>query len=193
MSDQPSRDEYLTEFPERVRARALDVAHESRRCEADLYWKLAAYFGAVIGVVFAGYFALERSADPASLYVVACLGFLFSLAWYVVNRAAGAGQRNWESQIGLLEDAVTGPLYKSAVSRGSGWPFEPRGVSPARINSVLALTVAAVWLLLLSRTVARIVQVEVLSGTLWAMSLITVIAAIVLGWRGRSRRARRPG
>jgi hypothetical protein len=191
MSDQPSRDEYFAEFPERVRARALDVAHESRRCEPDLYWKLAAYFGAVIGVVFAGYFALEKSADPASLYVVACLGFLFSLAWYVVNRAAGAGQRNWESQ--MLEDSVTGPSYRSAVSRRSGWLFEPRGVSPARINSVLALTVAAVWLLLLSRTVARIVQVEVLSGTLWAMSLITVSAAIMLGWCGRSRRARRPG
>jgi hypothetical protein len=63
------------------------------------------------------YFPFQGRAEFSSIYVVTCLGFLFSLAWYFVNRGSGAWQRNWESHVDLLEDEIMGPLYKTTLNR----------------------------------------------------------------------------
>jgi hypothetical protein len=135
------RERYLADFPMGcVRKEALKQALDIRKFEIDLYWKRATYFWTFIAASFAGYFVLQKDADLANVYIVSCLGFLFSLAWYLVNRGSGAWQRNWEAHVDLLEDEIMGPLYKTLINRRA-YRFlnltEPYAYSPSKINNLL--------------------------------------------------------
>ncbi len=191
MLDHPTREEYLASFPvtKDIRKEALRQALDIRKFEIDLYWKRATYFWTFIAASFAAYFALQTKADIASVYLVSCLGFLFSLAWYLVNRGSAAWQRNWEAHVDLLEDEVMGPLYKTLINRQK-YDFynlaEPYAYSPSRLNTLLALGVTATWFVLIARTAS---QAKVLttpcSGTIILMSLLTVtmtVALLLLGY-----------
>ena len=178
--------------------KALQLAHDIRKFEIDLYWKRATYFWTFIAATFAGYFAIQAGNDFASVYVVTCLGFLFSLGWYYVNRGSGAWQKNWEKHVDLLEDGVTGPLYKTLLDNESYRPWDllsPYSFSPSRINNLLALTVTIVWLLLIVRTLWKVkhyLPVAVpdfsfpFSITACAMTVLTIIAALFLTFYGKA-------
>jgi hypothetical protein len=140
--------------PERNKA-ALERAWHTRNFEIELYWKRAAYFWAMLGALFAAYgFTAKRSdIDQDLTLVISCVGFVVSLAWYLVNRGSAAWQKNWEAHIDALEDAVTGPLYKvvRAPSPGEGWrPDGPLNISPSKVTVTVSLFVTATWLLLMS-------------------------------------------
>jgi len=190
MYDKPQRKVYLRDFKDGRQKEALKQALDIRKFEIELYWKRAGYFWTFIAAAFAGYFALGRDGDIVSTYVVTCLGFLFSLAWYFVNRGSGAWQRNWEAHVDLLEDGIMGPLYKTTLNRGKYKIYhlaEPFSFSPTRIHNILALSVTTVWILLL-------VQAGLKAGVLCppssylavTMSGLTMIAAVFLFWKGRS-------
>src|SRR5690554_7502176 len=49
--------------------------------------------------------------------ILSCLGVVFSFAWFCVNRGSKYWQENWEKHVDVLEDEVTGPLYKVVLSR----------------------------------------------------------------------------
>jgi lipopolysaccharide export LptBFGC system permease protein LptF len=85
--------DYLVDFPNgaegSLRHAALAEAHKNRKFEIDLYWKRATYFWTFIAAAFAGYFLLQNGASNSTTsFVVACLGFVFSLSWYFVNRGS---------------------------------------------------------------------------------------------------------
>ena len=198
-----SSEEYSKLFPEDLRAEALKAAHDIRKFEIELYWKRAAYFWTFIGVSFGGYFALQNSEIIGILFV-ACLGFLFSLAWYFVNCGSASWQRNWEIHVDLLEDAITGPLYKTNIGRRSHsfWRLaEPFPFSPTRMNSILALCVTCTWVFLIIRTLLKAFQplpqwlMDVYPG-MGARALIlvilTAVAAIYLGFAGRAQQPSAP-
>jgi hypothetical protein len=138
-----------------VRAEALRTAHDIRKFEIELYWKRATYFWTIIGVAFAGFFALGKDGPTDNQVIVACVGFVFSLGWYMVNRSSSAWQRNWEIHVDLLEDSITGPLYKTYMSRSRYriWRlWSPYAFSPTKVNAILSSFVVAAWLgLLVSR------------------------------------------
>ena len=197
MTEETDRERYLKDFPTRcIQKEALKQALDIRKFEIELYWKRATYFWAFIAASFAGYFALQKDADLANIYIVSCLGFLFSLAWYLVNRGSGAWQRNWESHVDLLEDEVMGPLYKSLINRRTYkfWHLaEPYAYSPSRINNLLALGVTIVWMILIVRTLSKAnVFQSPYSGTIIVMSLFTVFGAGALCWKGYSRKTDDP-
>src|SRR5205085_3893705 len=78
------------------REEALKYALDIRKFEIELYWKRAAYFWTLIAASFAGYFALQN-VDPAkrnepSIFIITCIGFVLSFAWYLVNR----GSKYWQ-------------------------------------------------------------------------------------------------
>jgi len=108
--------------------RALDHALDIRKFEIGLYWQRAAYFWTLIAAAFAGYFAIlnaEHLDDKAYLaYILSCVGGLFTWAWFLVNRGSKLWQENWENHVDMLEDAVTGPLYKTILHRPA--PEGPR-------------------------------------------------------------------
>jgi hypothetical protein len=162
MNDHLTRAQYLEKFPAGdVRKEALKQALDIRKFEIELYWKRATYFWTFIAAALGAYFALQSQREPdlASVYIVSCLGFTFSLAWYGVNRGSGAWQRNWEAHVDLLEDEIMGPLYKTLINRRTYKLYdlaEPYSFSPSRINNLLALLVTGSWLILLVRTLAKI-------------------------------------
>lgn len=153
MSDINASASYKAAFDGKAE-KALAQAHDIRKFEIELYWKRATYFWTIIGVAFAGYFALGRDASDraADQSIVACLGFIFSLGWHFVNRGSAVWQRNWEIHVDLLEDHVVGPLHKSFMKRQPYklWRFwKPYGFSPTRVNAALSFFVVIAWLLLL--------------------------------------------
>lgn len=197
MSEPISRGKYLEMFPPGpLREEALKYAHDIRKFEIELYWKRATYFWTFIAAAFAGYFALQKDGDYANLYVVCGLGFTFSLALYLVNRGSGAWQRNWEAHVDLLEDAITGPLYKTLINRRTYKLLhlaEPYAFSPSRINNLLSLSITVVWAILAARTLWKIGLAQGLrSPTVILVTAFTATFAVVLCWRGYSRRTDDP-
>jgi hypothetical protein len=196
ITEETERERYLKDFPKSVRGEALKQALDIRKFEIELYWKRATYFWAFIAISFAGYFALQKDADFANIYIVSCLGFLFSLAWYLVNRGSGAWQRNWEGHVDLLEDEITGPLYKTLINRRTykWWHLaEPYAYSPSRINNLLALGVTIAWMILIVRTLSKAHAFRPPhSGTIVVMSVFTIIGAAVLCSKGYSRKTDDP-
>lgn len=149
--------------PESVLARALDRALDIRKFEIELYWKRATYFWAFLAVTLAGYFTLraanidDRAKGEAQL-ILSCLGVVFSLTWYFVNRASKFWQENWEHHVNLLEGKIIGPLYKTVLSDadislwkvGGPYPF-----SVSKLNQILSLFVLVLFLLLVAVTLKR--------------------------------------
>jgi hypothetical protein len=192
-----SRDTYIKNFSDRAtkphwQKEALKQAHEIRKFEIDLYWKRAAYFWTFIAAAFAGYVVVHNDTQNfTAAYTITCLGFMFSLAWYFVNRGSSAWQRNWEAHVDLLEDEVMGPLHKTVINRDN-YEFRdfagPYGFSPSRINQILSLIVSVIWLFLMGDIIVASLPLEcpdTISGAL--LSLITFAGVIALFWKGRSR------
>jgi hypothetical protein len=194
--EKTTRAEYLKLFKGHAHQKeALGHALDIRKFEIELYWKRASYFWAFIAATFAGYFILQKDQTGPfeSSYIVACLGFTFSVAWYFVNRGSKVWQRNWETQVDLLEDEIMGPLYKIGVNRYTysfvnvegGYPF-----SPTNINHILGLFVTSIWLYLLLRLlVDSIRQHQRLSWTTIGVSVITVCTVLLFLTKGRTRQS----
>ena len=168
---------------------ALTIALDIRKFEIDLYWKRATYFWSFLAVTLAGYFGLLVAMDlpdkqrGEALLTVSCLGFVFSLAWYFVNRASKFWQENWEKHVDLLEDAPIGPLYKTVLSdsRLRWWRFAgPYPFSVSKLNQLLSLFVAGLFLLLAATTSHRYYRIGRPIDK-FANGVVALTAAIVVG------------
>lgn len=85
-----SRQQYEADFadganPNGKRREALKEARDNRKFEIELYWKRATYFWTFIAAAFTGFFLLQADNNFDLTYALACLGFIFSLAWHLVN------------------------------------------------------------------------------------------------------------
>ena len=142
------------------RERALERALDTRKFEIDLYWKRAAYFWAFIGAAFAGFVAIQASTATNKIdlaVVLSCVGFVFSVGWLCVNRGSKHWQENWEKHVDMLEDEISGPLYKVVLTRGKpkGWRevgrhvfTGPSPLSVSKINQLISLYVSILWAML---------------------------------------------
>jgi len=157
-------DSYNAAFSETRAANALAVALDVRKFEIDLYWKRASYFWVFTGAALAGHLVAlttpEKGLGPAdyhraqAMLLTACVGLIFSFAWYLVNRASKFWQSNWEAHVDLLEDGVNGPLYKTVLSDGTPW-WKIHGAyqfSVSKINQMLSFYVFLVFALLVLDT-----------------------------------------
>lgn len=118
---------------------AFDLVVENRKFEIELYWKRATYFWAFIASTFVAYAALARSENFEELptFLVICVGFILSTAWYYTNKGSKTWQRHWEKHLDLLEDHFTGPLYKTV--------FETRTYSVSKINVIVSYVFRLTW------------------------------------------------
>lgn len=170
--------------------KALDLALDIRKFEIELYWKRATYFWTFIGAALAGYALVYAKADNKDAWLLltfSCLGFLFSIAWYLVNRGSKFWQNNWERHVDLLEDRVLGPLYKTIAHSISGNnPLTaPAEYSVSKINQILSLFVSIFWALLIIKSLLPIscslapdyFKVSVLALTVAAASCLFIFGA----------------
>ncbi|WP_075618300.1 hypothetical protein [Paenisporosarcina indica] len=134
------------------RKEALKNALEIRKFEIEMYWKRATYFWTIIAVIFTGYFLLVNAGGlmkyPNLVFLVNCVGFIFSLSWFLVNRGSKFWQNNWERHVDLLEDEFMGPLYKTVIQTGDlkWWHLHKEDkYSVSKVNQLLSLYVVAIW------------------------------------------------
>lgn len=194
--------DYIEEFeredeavPDSRLARALDRALDIRKFEIELYWKRATYFWAFLAVTLGAYFALrianiDDKAKGEALLIVSCLGVVFSVTWYFVNRASKFWQENWENHVNLLEDKVIGPLYKTVLSDADlgFWKLSgPYPFSVSKLNQILSLFVLGLFLLLVSATLLRYYCCSWAPNYV-ASAMVVLTALVVAGlcWKGRT-------
>jgi hypothetical protein len=147
-----------TVTPEDKRARlvaALEQARDARKFEIDMYWKRATYFWAFIAAAFLGYASFFNAKTPHGFaaFLMSMVGLVFTYAWHLVNRGSKFWQENWENHVELLEDAVTGPLFKTVAERPDppGRPtwedrrIGPQAISVSKVNAVVSLFLIWVW------------------------------------------------
>jgi len=159
-----TKDEYNKEFDGESKTtdkkeKALEYALDIRKFEIELYWKRATYFWTFIAATLAGYAVIQRISDEHSKgelsLLLVCLGVIFSLAWYLVNRGSKFWQNNWERHVDMLEDVTIGPLYKIILSEEDPDKNILRKIltdagtfSVTKINQILSFFVLMVWVLL---------------------------------------------
>ena len=119
--------------------KAYETAADIRKFEIGLFWQRAAYFWAFITVIYGAYFKVfadvcGRQHGKIPLLVLSALGLFFSFSWYLSSRASKHWQENWELHLDLLEDDITGPLYKTYLAK--------KTYSVSKINIVAGVIVS---------------------------------------------------
>ncbi|RXJ95865.1 hypothetical protein CRU94_04435 [Arcobacter sp. AHV-9/2010] len=153
-----TEEEYKKQFKKNQK-NALEYALDIRKFEIDLYWKRATYFWAFIAAALAGYSVIQQisinEVKEELSFLLACFGMVFSFAWYLVNRGSKFWQNNWERHVDLLEDEITGPLYKTIIKESSAEGSYIKSLatntgefSVTKINQILSLFVFNIWIIL---------------------------------------------
>ena len=182
--------------------KALELALEIREFEIKLYWKRATYYWVFLAVAFGGYLAVFGAKDllpeekANALLIISCLGVIFSLAWYFVNRGSKFWVENWEKHVDLLEDAINGPLYKTILNKANmrWWkPTDPWPFSVTKINQILGLFVTLLFLMLAINTLVHSYRVGWPPDVLpTSVVILTVLCAVFLILAGRTDRRNSP-
>ena len=139
---------------------AFAQVSDIRKFEIGLYWTRATYFWALIAVTFAGYFAIFSAQKFSGQYLLSMLvgtgGFVFTFAWYLANRGSKYWQENWENHLDLLEDNITGPLYKTILQRNREFDTAtdkyitgPLAISVSKVNQWVSVYVMFIWVFLI--------------------------------------------
>lgn len=180
-----SKDQYQRQFSSKQTASdkhiaALKQAWKNRDFEIEMYWKRTTYFWGFMAAAFAGYFLVitKSSANDISNeakvhlhhaeYLIICLGFIFSLAWFLANKGSKRWQENWERHIDMLEDNVTGPVYKTIVMNSS--------YSVSTTNRLVSSFVMVVWGILAGRYYCSHLS---LCGEFNDISWITIVLTLI--------------
>lgn len=137
---------------------AFEKAHDIRKFEIELYWKRTAYFWTLIAATFAGYFILLTSDSEKLAYkdiyltIISSMGLIFSLGWFLAAKGSKFWQENWEGHIDMLENAITGPLYKTVLHDTSRKKFSitsAQAFSVSKVNQWIATLVIVIWFALM--------------------------------------------
>ncbi|AZQ09801.1 hypothetical protein [Shewanella khirikhana] len=195
-----SQEEYQADFLDNkcVTRQALDRALDTRKFEIELYWKRATYFWTFIGATLAGFIAVQASSieNKTDLSVVlSCVGFVFSFAWFCVNRGSKHWQENWEKHVDMLEDKVSGPLYKVVLTRGKPtgkrehlrhWMTGPSPLSVSKINQLISLYVSLLWGILVCYSLPEFNRNADMNWFYVGVIFLSILACISFLWLARS-------
>ena len=104
--------------------KAYDMAADIRKFEIELFWKRATFFWAFITAIYVAYFQVltqihHNEHGYISLVVLSALGLFFCVSWLLSSKGSKHWQENWEEHLNILEDDVTGPLYKTYLAEKS--------------------------------------------------------------------------
>lgn len=164
-------------------------AWEAKNFEIEHYWKRANYFWAFQVASFAGYFTFISSkgyeTNPQVLYFIICIGFITCLAWIFTNKGSKTWQRHWEIHVDMLENEITGPLYKIVTA--------PKTYSVSKINEIVSRFINSIWIILAIKYFIDNLTLEYTTFTnidflIWlsTLSVLYFVSAMKLGY-GRGR------
>lgn len=191
------KSEYKKLFKGKKAKRALDRAWLNRDFEIELYWKRASYFWTFIAAALVGYITLITSSRfndnlkilfPQIEYIIISLGLIFSIAWVLVNIGSKRWQKNWENHIDVLENKVTGPIYK-VVSKDFSY-------SVTKINLLISVFVSLIWFILAIRYTIINISLKCCYckiDWLWifiTLTMLVVIWILIFGY-GRTKKAKK--
>lgn len=191
-----SPEEYAEAFKDKEAA-ALEHALDIRKFEIDIYWKRATYFWTFIGATFAGFLAIQASSAPNKqdlAVILSCLGVVFSFAWVCVNRGRKFWQENWEKHVDVLEDTVTGPLYKIVMSRNKINKFSdkavhlitgPSSISVSKVNQIISIYVFILWVALFFYSLPKFSSQAPVNWFYIIIISLSVLACVLFLWLGR--------
>ena len=158
-----SKEDYIKEYDKEKLEEAFKIALDTRKFEIELYWKRTGYFVLFIGAVFVGYYNIINTAEEGIskyqnewlLLLLAALGFLLSLLWYMANRGSKFWQENWEAHIKELSTHLGVPIFGIIKSREHSirnlmqeYPF-----SVSKVNQMVSLIITFAWLLMLCKEI----------------------------------------
>lgn len=132
-------------------AKAYEKAWDARKFEIDNYWKRTTYFWAFQITSFTAYLAILNSnsytsvpsKNPEILFCVISIGFITAMSWSLINIGSKFWQRHWEKYIDILEDKITGPLYKTIYAHKTTRTF-----SVSKLNEMISRFFVVIWLIL---------------------------------------------
>ena len=127
--------------------RAYDVAADIRKFEIDKYWQRTLYFWGFITAIYAAYFSVLkefytdvlgfRSHGTIPLVVLSALGLFFCFSWLLASKGSKHWQENWENHLDMLEDEITGPLYKTYLA-GTSYSVSAINIAAGIVLSLCA-------------------------------------------------------
>jgi hypothetical protein len=135
----------------------LDLATDVRKFEIGLFWQRSLFFWGFIAAAFVGYATLTKdgSKDNESALIIACFGFICSVAWSLANRGSKHWQEYWELEVEKIEFKVLGyTLFGKSAERPSRriW-LKSRRYSVSKLAMALSDFTIFVWLFLMTRMV----------------------------------------
>ena len=179
---------YHKKFSGDLGEKALKQAHDIRKFEIDLYWKRATYFWLLNAAVFTAYAAIAKNPDLRLF--MASFGLVLSFAWYLVNRGSKQWQQNWEYHVDMLEDNVTGPLYKTVIVEDNSTSVlrtiltGAGDFSVSKVNIIVSLFVVTLWFILVLQAlpsdkklfIAKMLPFDI--AQIWIYNILPVIVAL---------------
>ncbi|MGX8948469.1 RipA family octameric membrane protein [Providencia stuartii] len=144
----------------------FETVSENRKFEIELYWKRTAYFWALIAMVFAAYFSfitMGKIVEYRRVYLtlISSIGSVLTFAWILANKGSKFWQENWENHMDLIENKITGPLYKTllhrpteedaieleseGVRKRSDFITKPKEFSVSKINQLIGSFILIIW------------------------------------------------
>lgn len=133
--DKKTKEKYLL--------RKYETAIKIRNFEIDLFWKRALFYWGFITVFIGAYGFLINSENPDNnvyALIISCIGFLLSVAWFLVTFGSKYWQKNWEKIINKLEE---NPEIGRLFSRTHQNKFH---FSVSKLTISISFLMAVVWL-----------------------------------------------
>jgi hypothetical protein len=143
--------------------RKYKTAIKTRNFEIELFWKRALFFWGFIAVSFVSYVKTTENYHSSEYIplLIACFGFICSIAWSLVNRGSKYWQENWENiitkleekeEIGLLFSRVqtkSNTSKKPEKSKWIGFWLKKRKFSVSKLVMVISDVLIIVWFFLI--------------------------------------------
>lgn len=176
----------------------LERAYQIRNFEIELYWKRASYFWGFLIAAFTAFFVVSDTSKfgnkPHYELLVICIGFIFSLSWYLVNRGSLYWQANWERMIEAIEERLNISFYRSnmvsnkkVIELVSWHPF-----SLSRINTLVSFFVCVIWICILiwhfTDPISKIDFQKEIDLRQCLILIVTIIFTFLLFYKGQSPR-----
>ena len=168
---------------------AYDKAHDIRKFEIEMYWRRSAYLWTLQGAALAGLALIlsNSTLDEECLHLVSneadkcrrewvelvvivaiwCFGIFTAFVWLFLLRGAKFWQNNWERHVDLLEDRISGALYKTYPVKNFEAPY-----SVSKLNELMAGFTFLMWILI------GVVAVLIIFGVSALATIIVPILAL---------------